>query len=39
LPEAWDQDVERRRKAHVPDAVGHREKWRLALDMIDELAE
>jgi SRSO17 transposase len=39
LPEAWDRDVERRRKAHVPDAVGHREKWRLALDMIDELAE
>jgi SRSO17 transposase len=38
LPEAWDEDHERRAKAHVPDAVGHREKWRLALDMIDELA-
>jgi SRSO17 transposase len=37
LPEAWDADAERRAKAHVPDAVGHREKWRLALDMIDEL--
>jgi SRSO17 transposase len=39
LPEAWDDDSERRAKAHVPDEVGHREKWRLALDMIDELRE
>lgn len=38
LPEAWDDDAERRGKAHVPDEVRHREKWRLALDMIDELA-
>ena len=36
LPEEWDADAERRAKAHVPDDVGHREKWRLALDMIDE---
>jgi SRSO17 transposase len=36
LPEEWDSDTERRAKAHVPDDVGHREKWRLALDMIDE---
>jgi SRSO17 transposase len=39
LPEAWDDDRERRRKAHVPDDVRHREKWRLALEMIDELGE
>jgi SRSO17 transposase len=39
LPEAWDDDHERRAKAHVPDDVGHREKWRLALDMLDELAD
>lgn len=39
LPEAWDDDRERRSKAHVPDAVRHREKWRLALDMLDELGE
>jgi SRSO17 transposase len=38
LPESWDSDQERRRKAHVPEEVRHREKWRLALDMIDELA-
>jgi SRSO17 transposase len=37
LPESWDSDEERRRKAHVPAEVRHREKWRLALDMIDEL--
>jgi SRSO17 transposase len=37
LPESWDSDQERRRKAHVPAEVRHREKWRLALDMIDEL--
>jgi SRSO17 transposase len=38
LPEEWDADVERRRKAHVPDDVRHRPKWQLALDMLDELA-
>ena len=38
LPEEWDDDLERRRKAHVPDEVGHRPKWQLALDMLDELA-
>jgi SRSO17 transposase len=38
LPEEWDDDAERRRKAHVPDEVHHRPKWQLALDMLDELA-
>ena len=37
LPEEWDDDVERRSKAKIPDEVRHREKWRLALDTIDEL--
>ncbi|WP_326559362.1 IS701 family transposase [Micromonospora sp. NBC_01796] len=44
LPAAWDPDtspdpdVDRRRtRAGIPDKVRHREKWRLALDMIDEL--
>ncbi|GAB3816735.1 IS701 family transposase [Micromonospora zhanjiangensis] len=44
LPESWDPaspaavaDVGRRRaRAGIPDDVGHREKWRLGLDMIDE---
>src|SRR3954447_12561701 len=45
VPESWDPaspkarpDVQaRRRKAGIGDDIGHREKWRLALDMIDEL--
>jgi SRSO17 transposase len=37
LPLEWDADLERRRKAHVPDRERHRPKWRLALDMLDEL--
>jgi SRSO17 transposase len=37
LPESWDADAERRRKAHVPDEVSHRPKWQLALDVLDEL--
>jgi SRSO17 transposase len=37
LPESWDQDAERRRAAHLPQAVGHRPKGQLVLDMLDEL--
>jgi SRSO17 transposase len=37
LPESWDQDAGRRRAAHLPEAVGHRPKWQLVLDMVDEL--
>lgn len=37
LPEAWDEDTERRAKAHLPAGERHREKWRLALEMLDEL--
>jgi SRSO17 transposase len=41
IPKAWDQQSEsnqdRRAKARLPQDVCHREKWRLALDMIDEL--
>jgi SRSO17 transposase len=45
LPERWDPDspqapadiANRRAKAAIPDAIGHREKWRLGLDMIDEM--
>ena len=39
LPEAWDDDAERRAKAHLPAGERHREKWRLALEMLDELRE
>ena len=36
LPKDWDDDG--RRRAHVPDEERHRPKWRLALDVLDELA-
>jgi SRSO17 transposase len=49
LPERWDDACaatpeaaaairERRERAGIPPEERHREKWRLALDMIDELA-
>lgn len=46
VPERWDpsspkaaEDVlARRAKAAIPDEIGHREKWRLGLDMIDEMS-
>ena len=37
LPESWDDDAERRRKAHVPEGERHRPKWQLALELLDEL--
>jgi SRSO17 transposase len=47
LPESWDpsrieddgeaEEVHRRReRCKIPDDAGHREKWRLALDMLDQ---
>lgn len=49
-PESWDdatiedadqaQAVRRRRlRAHLPDAVRHRQKWRLALDLLDQMTD
>jgi SRSO17 transposase len=48
LPKSWDDttttdaadvtEIQRRRaRCKIPDAVRHREKWRLALDMLDEI--
>jgi SRSO17 transposase len=41
IPKQWDEQSEfnqgRREKVKLPVDVHHREKWRLALDMIDEL--
>lgn len=39
MPSEWDEDTERRAKAHIPDDIRHVAKWRLALEMIDELRE
>jgi len=38
VPAEWDTDAYRRARTGVPDAVRHREKWRLALDVLDEAA-
>jgi SRSO17 transposase len=35
LPEDWGADAGRRAAAGVPEAVGYRPKWRIALDEID----
>lgn len=32
LPEAWAEDRQRCEEAGIPDAVGYRSKWRIALD-------
>jgi SRSO17 transposase len=48
-PESWDDQAledpvaaagaaRRRQRAGIPDQVRHREKWRLALEMIEEMA-
>jgi SRSO17 transposase len=37
LPAAWEDDDERRRRAKIPEAIRHRPKWQLALDILDEL--
>lgn len=34
LPQRWTDDPARRRAAHIPDDVGYRPKWRIALDLI-----
>jgi SRSO17 transposase len=39
MPEEWDEDEQRRRKAHVPEDIRYEPKWRLALEMIDELRD
>jgi SRSO17 transposase len=50
LPESWDDNtttdadtvalIQRRRaRCKIPDDVRHREKWRLALDMLDQITD
>jgi SRSO17 transposase len=38
LPKSWDEDRDRCREAGIPDEVGYRAKWRIALDQFDRLA-
>ncbi len=37
LPESWDQDQERRQRARIPEDLRHVPKWRLSLQIIDQL--
>lgn len=39
LPKQWAADTDRRTATRIPPEITHREKWRLALDMLDELAD
>ena len=35
LPEEWATDTVRRKKCHVPPTIKFREKWQIALDLLD----
>jgi len=35
LPESWDADRDRCRKADIPDELHYRPKWRIGLDLLD----
>lgn len=35
LPEDWANDRPRCREAHIPDALAHRPKWKIALEQLD----
>ena len=39
LAACWDEDVQRRRRARIPEEVRHVPKWQLALEIIDQLLE
>lgn len=39
LPAAWAEDRDRCREAGIPDAVGYRPKWRIALDQLVRLCD
>lgn len=37
LPKCWDEDVERRTKAHLPESERHRPEWAQVLEIVDEM--
>jgi SRSO17 transposase len=39
LPESWAEDRQRCREAGIPDEVGYRPKWRIALELFDRSRE
>jgi SRSO17 transposase len=34
LPKKWDDDMARRKEAHIPDELHHRPKWKIALEQV-----
>jgi SRSO17 transposase len=39
LPETWAKDQQRRKKVGVPDCIGFRPKWRIALDELKRVKD
>jgi SRSO17 transposase len=37
LPESWAKDEQRRSEAGIPTEIAFRPKWKLALDIIDQI--
>lgn len=37
LPRSWDQDRQRCRRAHIPDEVTYRPKWRIGIEQIERV--
>ncbi|MBO2448772.1 IS701 family transposase [Actinomadura barringtoniae] len=38
LPRSWNDDLERRKRTHLPDEERHRPRWSHLLDAVDEMA-
>ena len=37
LPKSWDQDRLRCRKAHIPDEIVHRPRWRMGIEQLQKV--
>jgi SRSO17 transposase len=37
LPQSWDQDRRRCRKAHIPDEIVHRPVWRIGIEQLERV--
>jgi SRSO17 transposase len=37
LPQSWDQDRQRCRKAHIPDEVVYRPRWRIGIEQLERV--
>ena len=37
LPKSWDQDRQRCRKAHIPDEIIHRPRWRMGIEQLERV--